>query len=373
MSFILVLGAFPGIIFAAIKIFNKSEDISNRILGAAIFFYSSMLFLVFLGKSSYLSYSKEFITVANSFISVSWPLFYLYIQLITGAADKILKKHSVHALPFAGYIIFFVIPVLTLSDLPDLFFRISFIYSLAVSSGYSLLMLVNIVSYRKKLLQFSSQESEAKISWLKYSVLIWLFIDGLQLVFVPMRSYLLSCCPFIELIHEFVLNAVSVSWIYLFAYFAMSHPDIFSRSKKMTESLKEEKASPAAINDDYAEIIASRIEKIMTEQKPYLNLDINIAMLGEMINVQPYLLGRYINARLGKNFMTYINELRVQEVISKFKNPEFDDKTILEISLQSGFRTKSAFNGFFKRSTGMTPLEYRKSLKSKKDQGVAEL
>lgn len=372
MSFILALGAFPGIVFAAIKIFSRSEDISNRILGVAIFFYSSMLFLVFLGKSSYLNYSKEFITVANSFISVSWPLFYLYIQLITGVTDKISKKHSVHILAFAGYIAFFVIPVLTVSGLPDLFFRVSFIYSLAVSSGYSLLMLVNIMSYRKKLLQFSAQENAAKISWLKYSVLIWLFIDGLQLIFVPMRSYFLVCCPFITLAHEFVLNAVSVSWIYLFAYFAMSHPDIFSQSKKMTESLKEERSAPAAINDDYAEIIASRIEKIMAEQRPYLDFDINIATLGEMINVQPYLLGRYINTRLGKNFMTYINELRVQEVISKFEAPEFDDVTILEISLQSGFRTKSAFNSFFKRSTGMTPLEYRKSLKSKKDQGVAD-
>jgi AraC-like DNA-binding protein len=54
-----------------------------------------------------------------------------------------------------------------------------------------------------------------------------------------------------------------------------------------------------------------------------------------MINVQPYLLGRYINNRLGKNFMTYINELRIQEVKSMFANPEFDDRTILEISLQS--------------------------------------
>ncbi|HSW61651.1 MAG TPA: helix-turn-helix domain-containing protein, partial [bacterium] len=335
----------------------------NRILGTAIFFYSTMLLLVFLGKHSYINYSKEFILTANSFISVSWPLFYLYIQLITGVSDKISKKHSVHALAFAGYVALFVIPVFTISDLPDLFFRISFIYSLAVSIGYSVLMFVNIRVYKIKFLEFSSEENTAKVSWLKYSVLTWLFIEILQFVFVPMRSHFLVCCPFITLIHEFILNAASVSWIYLFAYFAISHPDIFSQSKKMTESLKEEKLPSSTISDDYAEIIGSRIEKIMTEQKPHLNFDINIASLGEMINVQPYLIGRYINNRLGKNFMTYINELRIQEVKSMFANPEFDDRTILEISLQSGFRTKSAFNSFFKRSTGMTPLEYRRSAK----------
>ncbi|HPV20929.1 MAG TPA: helix-turn-helix domain-containing protein [bacterium] len=363
MSIILALGAFPGIIFAVIKIFNKSEDISNRILGTAIFFYSTMLLLVFLGKHSYISYSKEFIVTANTFISVSWPLFYLYIQLITGVTDRVAKKHLIHIIPFSVYVAFFVIPALTISDLPDLFFRLSFIYSLFVSFGYSLLMFVNIRAYKIKFLEFSSEENTAKVSWLKYSVLIWLFIEVLQFVFVPMRSYFLVCCPFVTVIHEFILNTASVSWIYLFAYFAISHPDIFSQSKKMTESLKEEKLPSSTISDDYAEIIGKRIEKIMTEQKPYLNFDLTIATLGEMINVQPYLLGRYINNRLGKNFMTYINELRIQEVKSMFANPEFDDRTILEISLQSGFRTKSAFNSFFKRSTGATPLEYRKSIK----------
>ena len=62
--------------------------------------------------------------------------------------------------------------------------------------------------------------------------------------------------------------------------------------------------------------------------------------------------------------MTYINELRVEEVKRKFADPEFDDVTILEISLQSGFRTKSAFNSFFKKSTGKTPFEHRKILKA---------
>ena len=363
MSFILALGAFPGIIFAVIKIFNKSEDISNRILGTAIFFYSTMLLLVFLGKHSYISHSKEFIVTANSFISVSWPLFYFYIQLITGVTDRIAKKHLIHIIPFALYVTVFVIPALTVSSLPNLFFRISFIYSLAVSSVYTVMMLINILSYKNTLLHFSSEVDAAKISWLKHSVLIWLFIDGLQFVFVPSRSYFLLCCPFVTVIHEFILNAASVSWIYLFAYFAISHPDIFSQSKKMTESLKEEKPSSSAISDDYADIIGARLEKIMTEQKPYLDFDINIATLGDMMNVQPYLLGRYINQRLGKNFMTYINELRVEEVKRKFTDPQFDNLTILEISLQSGFRTKSAFNSFFKRSTGMTPLEYRKSVK----------
>ncbi|HOW52670.1 MAG TPA: helix-turn-helix domain-containing protein [bacterium] len=365
MTLILALGAFPGILFALIKIFNRNEDLSNRILGIAIFFYSTMLLLVFLGKYSYLNYSKEFIVVANTFISVSWPLFYLYILLITGATDRLSRKDAFHFAALTGYAALFVVPVVLMNDLSDLFFRLSFFYSLTVSSVYSILMLLRIRTYKNTRLHYSA-EDEPTFSWLQASVLLWLFIDALQFIFVPLRPHLIACCPLIPVVHEFTLYAAATSWIYLFAYFAFSHPDIFSQSRKMASSLQEEKAPPSPLNEEYAQTIAARLEKVMKEQKPYLDLDLTIATLADLVHVPPYLLGRYLNLRLGKNFMTYINELRVEEVKSRFMDPALDNTTILEISLQAGFRTKSAFNNFFKRSTGMTPTEYRRSLKNQK-------
>ncbi len=365
MTLILALGAFPGILFALIKVLKKNEEVSNRVLGFALFFYSAMLLLVFLGKYSYLNYSKEFIVVANTVTCIAWPLFYLYILLITGATDTLSRKHAPHFAALAGYTALFVVPVVLTSDLPDLFFRLSFYYSLTVSSAYSILMLMRLRAYKNTRLHYNS-EDEPTFSWLQASVLLWLFIDALQGIFVPLRNYLLACCPLLPAIHEFILNVASISWIYIFVYFALSHPDIFSQSRKMASSLQEEKAPPSPLNEEYAQTIASRLEKVMKERKPYLDLDLTIATLADLIHVPPYLLGRYLNLRLGKNFMTYINELRVEEVKSRFMDPNLDNTTILEISLQAGFRTKSAFNNFFKRSTGMTPTEYRRSMKDQR-------
>ena len=81
MNIIIALGAFPGLIFAAIKIFNKKEGLSNKTLGFAIFFYSLMLMLVFLGKQVFTGYGKELIVTANLFVPVSLPVFYFYILL----------------------------------------------------------------------------------------------------------------------------------------------------------------------------------------------------------------------------------------------------------------------------------------------------
>ncbi len=361
---IIALGAFPGLIFAVIKIFNKKEDLSNKALGFAIFFYSLMLLLAFLGKEVFTTHAKEFIVTANLFVPVSLPVFYFYILLITGSIENFSVKNLKHFIPFAGYALFFIVPLFLFDGLPDLFFRISFAYTLSVSSAYSILMLREIIAYQKKMVNYNTDENSATVFWIKISVFIWIFINVLQIFFVLVKNHFFVNYPAILEIHSFILNVATVSWIYIFAYFAISRPDIFAHSKKMAESLNEEKSSPQpSINEEYSEIIASRLEKIIEEKKPYLDHDINIATLGEMINVQPYLLGRFINSKLNKNFMTYINELRIQEVTSMFANPEFDDKTILEISLIAGFKSKSAFNSFFKKSTGKTPLEFRKSLK----------
>ncbi len=365
MNLIIALGAFPGLIFGVIKILNKKEDLSNKTLGFAIFFYSLMLLLAFLGKQVFTAHAKELIVAANLFIPVSLPVFYFYILLITGSIENFSAKNLKHCIPFAGYALFFTIPLFLFDDLSDLFFRISFAYTLSVSSAYSILMLREIIAYQKKMVNYSTDENSATVFWIKISVFVWIFINILQFFFVAIGGHFVSNYPALPLIHGFILNIATVSWIYIFAYFAISHPDIFAQSKKMTASLNEEKSTAqSSINNEYSEIIASRLKKIIKEKKPYLDHDINIATLGEMINVQPYLLGRFINSKLNKNFMTYINELRIQEVTSMFANPEFDDKTILEISLLAGFKSKSAFNNFFKKSTGQTPLQYRKSLKS---------
>jgi len=102
-----------------------------------------------------------------------------------------------------------------------------------------------------------------------------------------------------------------------------------------------------------------KIEKIMRNEKPYLNDQLTIAMLASKAGIPAYLLGKIINRKLDKNFITYINEYRINDIKEKLKNPAYDDKTIIEIAYETGFRSKSAFNTFFKKVTNLTPTEFR--------------
>jgi AraC-like DNA-binding protein len=69
-----------------------------------------------------------------------------------------------------------------------------------------------------------------------------------------------------------------------------------------------------------------------------------------------------LNDHIGKNFFTFVNEFRLDEVIVKLKSPDFDHRTIMSIAYDSGFNSKSTFNSLFKKHTGHTPSQFKKNL-----------
>jgi len=71
-------------------------------------------------------------------------------------------------------------------------------------------------------------------------------------------------------------------------------------------------------------------------------------------------LTQIINAKLKKNFYTFVNEYRVMEIKARIKDPKNEQLTLLALAYDSGFNSKSAFNMIFKNATGVTPSDYRK-------------
>ena len=65
----------------------------------------------------------------------------------------------------------------------------------------------------------------------------------------------------------------------------------------------------------------------------------------------------------GKNFYDFVNHYRVQEAKEQLGNPALSQKTIQRVFEDVGFNSKSTFNTIFKKVTGQTPSEYRRSQK----------
>jgi len=69
-------------------------------------------------------------------------------------------------------------------------------------------------------------------------------------------------------------------------------------------------------------------------------------------------LSQVINVHSGENYYNLINYYRVEE--AKRLLTSQPDRSIVDIALEVGFNSQSAFYVHFKKNTAMTPLAFRK-------------
>ena len=77
--------------------------------------------------------------------------------------------------------------------------------------------------------------------------------------------------------------------------------------------------------------------------------------------VQPYLISMAINDQFEQTFPEFVNEYRIREVKERLGDPGNSHLSIESIAYESGFVTPSAFYATFKKATGQTPGQYRKT------------
>ncbi|WP_244310480.1 7TM-DISM domain-containing protein [Leptospira noumeaensis] len=101
-----------------------------------------------------------------------------------------------------------------------------------------------------------------------------------------------------------------------------------------------------------------KLELWMKEEKPYLDekLDLEKTSIAIGLNIQQT--SELINAKLKLSFRSYINSYRISEAKQILKNNP--SVSVLSVAYETGFGSKSSFNSEFKKSTGITPLDFRK-------------
>ena len=115
----------------------------------------------------------------------------------------------------------------------------------------------------------------------------------------------------------------------------------------------------------YFEEINSKLDEVMFNQKPFLDSKLTIYQLAKILDTNDKYLSMYINVKLNSNFSSYINSLRIEEAKKMLNSKESRNYTLETIGNMAGFHSKSSFNSSFKKSTGMTPSEYFKSISKK--------
>lgn len=88
--------------------------------------------------------------------------------------------------------------------------------------------------------------------------------------------------------------------------------------------------------------------------------DINLGIIAGISNLTPQSFCRMFKKRTGKNFVEYLNEVRISAACKYLLD---SDWSISEISYNCGYKTVSNFNKLFKNITGSSPKVYRTNAK----------
>ena len=115
------------------------------------------------------------------------------------------------------------------------------------------------------------------------------------------------------------------------------------------------------LNSEEVSRYLSALYNLFEEHKPYLNTSLSLSSLAEQLNIHPNKLSWLINEHCGKNFNEFVNSYRLAAFKKKAHDPAYKHLTILGLAYESGFNSKTVFNAFFKKTTGMTPKSWIKS------------
>lgn len=341
--------------------------------------------------------TRDFFLAYPHLSKISWlipslfgPLVYLFTVKLCSHPSVFRKTDWLHFIPFIIYLIILLpwyvqsaevkrsyLSDFELASQDDFGFLNQF--SLLLILIYLVLTLRFLRQFRKDIKETFSEISQKRVEWMttfSYAVLTVLIVSTLG--FYGHKWNI----PVLDAIYHYnyFLMVLLVYWI---AYKALLQPIIFDipvfeediRPKPIIPLVSENPSSTlsevqsrkytrSGLDDEQAELVYKQLVDCMKKDKPYLDPEINIYQLAQLINVKKHHLSQVINEKAGINFFDFINEFRVEEIKRNMIDGDKKNLTLLGIALESGFNSKATFNTAFKKFTGQTPSDFQKSLKN---------
>lgn len=137
-------------------------------------------------------------------------------------------------------------------------------------------------------------------------------------------------------------------------------------SVKLSPSLKQNSTENKSlqVSDDVEKELLRKLENFEQSDR-FINPKLSVAFLAGMLDTNIQYLSFVINKNKGKNFNSYINNLRIQYIVEKLKkDPQMRIYKISYLATLSGFISHSTFSKIFKQEMGILPSEFIKNLEN---------
>ena len=331
---------------------KRGFRISNRILAMSLLAFGLLIFGTMPGASYQFQHYYKLAFVLRRAAFLIAPLFYFYIKSITDKRFQFRLIDSLHFIPFMATLIFslyqgFVEGIWYITFTEEYYLHTSaiVIHNLIYlwfanrhlkKSGFSIKQLIQESDYaHHKLLKFII---------IGFSV-FWLVNFQNLFIFKVLKIY--SWCPY----GGSVYCLIPFLFLNILALSVLIKPDLVTKYKNGIDLLGQPR------QDRYHQ----KLTNLMENRKLYLNPDLSMHDLSEELSISVKHLSCLINQSFHVNFYDFINQYRIEDSKKLLRESLQSKTTILEIAYQTGFNSKSTFNSAFKKMTGMTPSEFRKS------------
>jgi AraC-like DNA-binding protein len=342
------VGIAQGLFLLFMLFRHKKKSLHAFVMAIWVSALVSNLVLQFLTVTGFLS-----CTAPSSVITAFFPFLYSPFLLIScrtaGDAAYTPKKTVIlHAIPFllailARYVIVAIIP----DDTTPARMILLQLLNVPLFTGaviYHVLSIRITVRYTIATKEYLSTDRQSYAAWIMTLVILSCSIWGIALVMAVTRQFSIT-----------ILSVLYAVVVYVVSTKIVLQPELFMQEQKMLQTLKKNPVTP-----DITEEMVNTLRTYMKQSAGYRNPAVTIADVSSATGIPVYTISKILNNHLGLSFYQFINEYRVQEAKKLLSNPENNTRSVLDIGFSAGFNSKSAFNDVFRRSTGMTPSEFKK-------------
>ncbi len=368
IDFVLVASIVILLVLLLVLVRYKRNVIPQKFL-IAIF-----LILFFLQFTSYGIFHQirwlQFLSLAfEGVLLLIAPLVYLYIKSLNSIKKSSWRASWFHFAPYLLYLLFLNIPVLVSAFKK----RYIFEYLVTVNEYYyvrdyaELFFLACYLILALRLFYQMSTGLKNVFSILEYKNIKWVgtFIAGL-LTLVVINLILLSFETFNS--SGDLLDFITVSSFLLFisylGYFGTSQSQIFV-PEYLLQNESEENFTEKRIYITEQEIseVEKKLKSVFETDKLFLDDSLTLHKLAGELQTSDKKVSFYLNHHLNTNFYDFVNGYRIDEFKSILQDKTKENLSLLGIAYECGFKSKSSFNRIFKKATGLSPSQYKESLR----------
>jgi AraC-like DNA-binding protein len=328
----------------------------------SLYFYALLHNLIWLIRLFFLPNDITMITLG--------PLLFLYVKSLFLEEDNLVKNALVHFIPTFLFAFGITIPTIlynnfkldtlayTHTDFIFIIFRIESLYFIL----YLIMSLRMLSKYRKLTKYKYSNLTQYDFNWTRTMLLSAL---GIMSVDLGLKIYESTFGDFQWNSDNILVLAMIVLVSYL-AYYGVNQSKVLLPSFLLDNEVEPEinmikKRTLSSDKKEEFENLKDKLELIIKIKQPYLDEDLTLGKLAEQLSITDKKLSTMLNQYLNTTFYDLINKYRVEAVKKKIILDNYKDYNLFGIACECGFKSRTSFNRIFKKETGLSPSDFKKS------------